>query len=126
MESLPIFDGGRNQSNLDYAQASRQLAVANYEKVIQTAFREVADALAQRGTIEDQIAARSKQSFAADRSVRLSDARYQAGVDSYLVALDAQRTAYASKQQLVDTRLARALNLVNLYRVMGGGIKQKD
>lgn len=120
--SLPIFDGGRNQSNLDYAEASQQLAVANYEKAIQTAFREVADALAQRGTIDDRLAARTKQTASASTSLRLSRARYQAGIDSYLVALDAQRTAYASQQQLVDTRLSRALNLVNLYRVLGGGI----
>ena len=120
--SLPIFDGGRNQSNLDYAEASQQLAVANYEKAIQTAFREVADALAQRGTIDDRLVARTKQTASASTSLRLSRARYQAGIDSYLVALDAQRTAYASQQQLVDTRLSRALNLVNLYRVLGGGI----
>ncbi|PHR20861.1 MAG: transporter [Sphingopyxis sp.] len=120
--ALPIFDGGRNKGNLDFAKASRELALANYEKAIQTAFREVADALAQRGTIDEQLAAQSDRTVAAETTLRLSEARFEAGVDSYLVALDAQRTAYSSQQQLVDTRLARALNLINLYRSLGGGM----
>ena len=120
--ALPLFDGGRNAANLDYAKASQQVAVATYERAIQTAFREVSDALAQRGTIEEQVAAQTARAEAASVGARLSDARYRAGVDSFLVALDAQRTAYAAQQQLVTTRLARGSNLVELYRSLGGGL----
>lgn len=120
--SLPLFDGGRNAGNLAYARASQQAAVASYEKAIQTAFREVADALATRGTIGEQIAAQTARANAAAAAARLSDARYRAGVDSFLVALDAQRTDYAARQQLLTTRLARASNLIELYRALGGGL----
>lgn len=120
--ALPLFDGGRNAANLDYAKASQQVAVATYERAIQTAFREVSDALAQRGMIEEQVAAQTARAEAASVAARLSDARYRAGVDSFLVALDAQRTAYAAQQQLVTTRLARGSNLVELYRSLGGGL----
>lgn len=120
--ALPLFDGGRNAANLDYAKASQQVAVATYERAIQTAFREVSDALAQRGTIEEQVAAQTARAEAASVAARLSDARYRAGVDSFLVALDAQRTAYAAQQQSVTTRLARGSNLVELYRSLGGGL----
>ncbi len=119
---LPLFDGGRNAGNLDYARASQQVAVATYERAIQTAFREVADALAQRGTIEEQVSAQGARVTAAQVAARLSDARYRAGVDSFLTALDAQRTAYAAQQQLVTPRLTRASNLVELYRALGGGL----
>ena len=120
--SLPLFDGGRNKGNLDYARASRQAAVATYQRAVQTAFREVADALAQPGTIDEQIAAQTARADAALVAARLSDARYRAGVDSFLTALDAQRTAYAAQQQLVATRLTRGANLVELYRALGGGL----
>ena len=120
--SLPLFDGGRNKGNLDYARASQQAAVATYQKAIQTAFREVADALAQRGTIDEQIAAQSARVNAANIAANLSDARYRAGVDSFLTTLDAQRTAYAARQQLVTTRFNRGANLVELYRSLGGGL----
>jgi len=122
--SLPLFDGGRNAANLAYAKASRDAAVASYEKAIQSAFREVADALATRGTIGEQIAAQDARAEAARVAAKLSDARYRAGVDSFLTALDAQRTAYAAQQQLQTTRLARAGNLVELYRALGGGMEQ--
>ncbi len=120
--SLPLFDGGRNKGNLDYARAGRDGAVATYEKTIQTAFREVADALAQRGTIDEQVAAQTARAEAATVAARLSDARYRAGVDSFLVSLDAQRTSYGAQQQLVTTRLSRGSNLVELYRSLGGGL----
>lgn len=121
---LPLFDGGRNAGNLDYARASRQVAVATYERTIQTAFREVADALADRGTIGERTAALTARAEAARVAARLSDARYRAGVDSFLVSLDAQRTAYSAEQQLVTARLTRATNLVTLYRVLGGGLAE--
>ncbi len=120
--SLPLFDGGRNKGNLDYARASQQAAVATYQKTIQTAFREVADGLAQRGTIDEQIAAQEARVHAAQVAAKLADARYRAGVDSFLTALDAQRTDYAAQQQLVSTRLSRSANLVELYRSLGGGL----
>jgi multidrug efflux system outer membrane protein len=121
--ALPIFDAGRNKGNLDYAKASQQAAVATYEKTIQTAFREVADALAQRGTIDEQVSAQTARANAAQVAAKLSDARYRAGVDSFLVALDAQRTAYAAEQQLVTTRATRSSNLIELYRALGGGLQ---
>jgi multidrug efflux system outer membrane protein len=120
--SLPLFDGGRARSNVRLARATQQAAVATYERTIQVAFREVADALAQRGTIEEQVAAQSARANSALVASRLSDARYRVGVTNFITALDAQRTAYAAQQQLVTTRLARANNLVELYRSLGGGL----
>lgn len=120
--TLPLFDGGRNAANLSYAKASQQVAVATYEKTIQTAFREVSDALATRGTINEQVSAQTARAEAAGVSLKLSDARYRAGVDSFLNTLDAQRTSYSASQQLQTTRLARASNLIELYRALGGGL----
>jgi multidrug efflux system outer membrane protein len=119
---LPIFDFGRNQAGLNYAKASQQVAIATYERTLQTAFREVADALAQRGTIDDQIQARERRATAAAVAAKLADARYRAGVDSFLTSLDAQRTSYAASLDLTTTRLTRATNLVTLYRALGGGL----
>jgi multidrug efflux system outer membrane protein len=120
--SLPLFDAGRRKGNLDYAKASQAAAISTYEQTIQTAFREVADALAQRGTITEQLDARTRRANAAGITARLSDARYRAGVDSFLTTLDSQRAAYAARQDLVSTRLARTSNLVELYRSLGGGL----
>ncbi|MFC0202888.1 efflux transporter outer membrane subunit [Novosphingobium soli] len=121
---LPLFDFGRRTGNLEYARASQQVAVATYERAIQTAFREVADALAQRGRIGEQVAAQTSRAQAAQVASRLSEARFRAGVDSFLTTLDAQRTAYAAEQQLVTTRLTQASNLVELYRTLGGGLEE--
>ena len=123
--SQTIFDFGRNAANLRYAKAGRDAALAGYEKAIQTAFREVADALAERGTIREQLAARTDRMTAAATAYRLSDARYRAGVDPFLTSLDAQRTLYAAQQNLVQTRLDAASNLVELYRALGGGLRSK-
>ena len=119
--SLPIFDGGTNISNLEVAEVDRNIAVARYEKAIQTAFREVADALAQRGTIDDQLAAQQSLYGATAESFRLSQARYEKGVDSYLTLLDSQRSLYAAQQNLINTQLSRVINIVTLYKVLGGG-----
>jgi multidrug efflux system outer membrane protein len=119
---LPLFDGGRRKGNLEYARASEQVAVSTYERAVQTAFREVADALAARGRIDERVSAQTARTEAALVAARLSEARYRAGVDSFLVSLDAQRTAYSAQQQLTTTRLARASNLVELYRALGGGL----
>ena len=120
--SLPLFDGGRIRGNLDAARAQQQAAVSTYEKTVQTAFREVADALAQRGTINEQIAAQTARVEAANVALKISDARYRTGVESFLTTLDSQRTAYSAQQLLVTTRLNRESNMVELYRSLGGGL----
>jgi multidrug efflux system outer membrane protein len=119
--SLPIFAGGANVANLDSAKADRDIAVANYEKAVQTAFREVSDGLAVQSTIQDRVGSQERLVAAANDSVRLSRARYGAGIDSSLTLLDAQRTLYTSQQGLIAARLARATNLATLYKSLGGG-----
>ena len=119
--SLPIFNAGSNQAKLKEAEVNRDIAVAQYEKAIQTAFREVADALALRGTISDQMAAQQSLTDAAGASYHLAQARYEEGSDSYLNVLDSQRSFYGSQQNLIGVRLARLTNLVTLYKVLGGG-----
>ena len=120
--SQTIFDFGANRGNLAYAKAERDVDVATYEKAVQTAFREVADALAQRGTIDTQVAAQAALVEANRQSLFLSNARYERGADTYLNVLIAQRAYYAAQQTLVTTRLARSLNLVTLYGALGGGL----
>jgi multidrug efflux system outer membrane protein len=119
--TLPIFDAGRNQAGLESAQAGRDIAVAQYEKAIQSAFREVADALAGRATLGEQLRAQRAQAAADTRRYDLSDLRYRNGVASSLDLLDAQRSLFASQQALVQTRLAQLQNQVQLYKVLGGG-----
>ncbi len=119
--SLPIFDGGTNQANLDSAVAGRDIAIAQYEKAIQTAFREVADALAQRSAVGDQLQAQNALVQASGEVFQMSQARFDRGVDSYLDVLDAQRSWYSARQTLIATRLARLTNGVTLYKVLGGG-----
>src|SRR5690606_31260316 len=99
----------------------RDIDVARYEKAIQVAFREVADALAERATLAERLDARRLQLDATQASYRLSDARYRGGVDSFLGVLDAQRTLYLAEQELIVARLSDAANRVTLYRVLGGG-----
>ena len=118
---MPLYEGGRNIANLNYAKDERDVAVATYEKAIQTAFRETADALARRGTIDEQLAAQEAQRDAAADALRLTNARYERGSDTYLNVLIAQRTVYAARQSLVATQLARATNLITLYKALGGG-----
>ena len=120
--SLPIFDFGRRSGNLAAAKAQQQAALASYEKTVQTAFREVADALATRGTIDERLSALGTRAESAGVAARLSDARYRAGVDSFLTLLDSERTAYAARRDLVTARLNRVTNLVTLYRSLGGGL----
>ncbi|HKY80570.1 MAG TPA: efflux transporter outer membrane subunit [Sphingobium sp.] len=120
---LPIFDFGRNKGNLRYAQATYDALLATYEKSVQSGFREVADALARRGTMTAQLEAQTSLRDAARVGYRLSEARFRAGVDPFLTTLDAQRTLYGAEQGLLATRLVRAANMVELYRAMGGGLK---
>ncbi len=118
---LPIFDAGRNQSNLEVAQANQGIALAQYEKVVQTAFREVADAFADRATLAQRLAAQTSLLEATQRTFTLSDARFKAGVDNYLTVLDAQRSLYAAQQTLIGLQLAEQANRITLYKVLGGG-----
>lgn len=119
--SIPIFEGGTNVANLDLANIQKRIEIANYEKTIQTAFREVADGLAARGTYDDQIKSLERYVFSQSRSLELSDLRYRSGVDSYLSVLTAQTNLYTAQQLLITARMERATNLVDLYRELGGG-----
>ena len=119
--ALPIFDAGRNQAGLESARAGREIAVAQYEKSIQTAFREVSDALAGQATLQEQVDAQRAQAQADAKRFELSDLRYRNGVASYLDLLDAQRSLFATQQSLVVTRLQQLQNQVTLYKVLGGG-----
>ncbi len=112
---------GRNQANLEFARASRDIAVAQYERSIQTAFREVADALAGRATLGDQLRAQAAQVNAFAIAYRLADLRYRSGASSYFDALDAQRSLFAAQLLLVQTQQLQLQNLVTLYRALGGG-----
>jgi NodT family efflux transporter outer membrane factor (OMF) lipoprotein len=118
---LPIFDAGRNQAGLQSATVSRDIAIAQYEKAIQVAFREVADALAGRSTLADQLQAQRAVTAAESARLKLSDLRYTNGVASYLDLLDAQRSLFAAQQALVQTRLAQLQSQVGLYKALGGG-----
>ena len=116
----PIFAGGANIANLALAKGQRDLTVAQYQQTIQTAFREVADALARRGTVNDQMSAQDRLVAAATDDYNLDLARYQEGIDPYLNTLLAQRTLYQARQTQASTRLIRADSLVTLYRTLGG------
>ena len=116
-----IFDAGRNRAGLASAEATRDIAVAQYERAIQQAFRDVADALAGRAFFGDQLAAQAKVVEAESVRYRLAKLRYDNGVSSYLDLLDAQRSLFAAQQALVQARLARLQNQVALYRSLGGG-----
>jgi outer membrane protein, multidrug efflux system len=117
---IPIFDA-RTRPAYDVAKVDREILLTQYEKAIQVAFREVADAMAQRGTLGDQMAAQQSLMEATAESYRLSDLRYKSGVDSYLSVLDAQRSLYGAQQGMIVVRLSRLTNLVTLYKVLGGG-----
>lgn len=119
--TVPIFSNVLNWANLRAAKADRDIFIAHYEKAIQAAFREVADALARRGTITDQMKAQQTLTGASQKIYDLSTARYRNGIDSYLNVLDAQRSLYSAQQGLIAIQLARLINLVNMYRVLGGG-----
>jgi multidrug efflux system outer membrane protein len=118
--NMPIFDA-RTWTAHRGAQVQRKLAVAQYEKAIQSAFRDVADALATRATIGEQLAAQQRLVEALAETNRLATARFEKGVDSYLVSLDAQRSLFAAQQGLVSVRLATFVSRVQLYAALGGG-----
>lgn len=119
--TLPIFQGGRNWANLLISEAQRDIAVAQYEKAIQVAFREVADELAAKATLDEQLQAQTNLVKAATATYDTSHARYDQGIDNFLSVLDAQRSQYDAQQALIETQKQRLANLVNLYKVLGGG-----
>jgi multidrug efflux system outer membrane protein len=116
----PIFRAGAGRAGVQLSQAQRDAALAAYERAIQTAFREVSDALARRGTIGEQLRANTARTAAAQDTFRLVEARYRGGIDSFLSSLDAQRSLYAAQRTLIAARLTGASNLVTLYRALGG------
>ncbi len=120
--NLPIFTGGYNTANLNYTKAQKDLYIATYEKTIQTAFQETADALARKGTIKEQLAAQSEYVASSQQYAQLAEKRYRYGVDTYLNMLDAQRTLYSARQSLILTQQTEYQNLITLYKVLGGGI----
>jgi NodT family efflux transporter outer membrane factor (OMF) lipoprotein len=119
--TLPIFNGGRNRANLTVGEKNQQILLAQYEKTVQTAFREVADVLVQREGLKAQIEAQKSLTDAAAAAFQLADARFKNGVDSYLVVLDAQRTLYTAEQSLITLQLNDAASQLTLYKVVGGG-----
>jgi multidrug efflux system outer membrane protein len=117
----PIFDAGRNRANLDVAKVNKEIAIAQYEKSIQTAFREVADSLAGRATLGEQLRALTAQTNAAQVTLKLADLRYRNGAASYFDVLDAQRSLFAAQLATVQAQTLQVQNGVTLYKVLGGG-----
>ncbi len=118
---MPLFDFGRTGASVDSAKAGRDIAVAQYEKAIQLAFREVSDALAGQATYNEQLRAQRAVAAAEAERYSLSDLRYRNGAASYLDLLDAQRSLFSAQQAAILANLARLQNQVTLYRVLGGG-----
>jgi outer membrane protein, multidrug efflux system len=124
--SIPIFTGGQNEANLDLAKVQKNIQIAQCEKTIQTAFREVSDALAARTTYIDQVKSQRQLVNAAADEVRLSTQRFRAGVDNYLPLLEAQQSLYSAQQTLLSLNQARLANLVTLYKALGGGWREHN
>jgi outer membrane protein, multidrug efflux system len=119
--TVPIFQAGKLQADLDVATLQKDINVAQYEKAIQVAFREVADGLAARGTYSDELASLERDAAAQQRALDLSQLLFKNGVTSYLAVLTAQTGLYGAQLNVVSTRLARLTNMVDLYRTLGGG-----
>jgi outer membrane protein, multidrug efflux system len=124
--TLPIFTAGKNRAELDAAKIGKLIEVANYEKAIQTAFREVADDLAVRATVDVQVDAANALIQAEQRRYELADARFRQGVDNYLVVLSAQQDLYNAQQNLIQYLSARMFNMINLYQALGGGWRENS
>jgi len=124
--TLPIFDAGRNMANLDLSETRKNIAIAEYEKTIQTAFREVADTLVARNLLNEQVDAQAAVLAASRERLKLSEARYENGISSSLDVLDAQRELFSAEQSLVQARLLRLTNSIDLYRSLGGGLKAQS
>ncbi|CAM4424130.1 hypothetical protein F901_03333 [Acinetobacter dispersus] len=121
---LPIFDWGTRKANIKISETEQKIAVADYEKAIQSAFREVNDALAARAYIDERLAAQRRLVSATETTYKLSTARFRAGIDSYLTVLDAQRSAYAAQQGLLMLEQTKLNNQIELYKALGGGLSQ--
>lgn len=117
---VPIFDA-RTWHAYDVTKIEKEISIAEYEKAVQTAFRDVADALAERGTVSQRLAAQQSLVDALMATHRLSEMRYHKGIDSYLSVLDAQRSLYGAEKGLIMLRLAGINNLITLYKALGGG-----
>jgi outer membrane protein, multidrug efflux system len=122
--SVPIFAGGVNVANLDLSKIEKNVYIAQYEKTLQSAFREVDDALAARGTLDDQLAAQRALLDDSAEAYHLADLRFRTGVDSFLPVLDAQRALYSAQQAVVSLQLLRLQNMATLYKALGGGMKE--
>ncbi|KIY39078.1 multidrug transporter [Pseudomonas sp. 10-1B] len=119
--NIPIFNHGRNKANLDVAKVQSSIEVANYQKAIQTAFREVSDGLVAKSYLDAQVVAEHKRVQANGKSYALANSRYREGVDTFLNTLDAQRNLFSAEQDLITVKLARINNLISLYKALGGG-----
>ncbi|EBI8446759.1 efflux transporter outer membrane subunit [Salmonella enterica] len=119
--TLPIFHGGALRANLEAAHIQKRIEIADYEKVIQEAFREAADGLAGQHTLGEQVLAERRSVEASQNAFDLAELRFQEGVDDYLTLLDTWRMLYGSQQRLVRIRLMQQLNMINLYKALGGG-----
>jgi multidrug efflux system outer membrane protein len=122
--SLPIFAGGANLAALKLSKVQRDILTVQYQQAVQQAFREVADGLAARATLDSQLAADQRLADATRESFRLSQMRFDNGVDSYLTVLDSQRSFFTAQQSLVNVQMARLQNLVTLYKALGGGWRE--
>ena len=120
----PIFTAGSLRASLDYAKVQKDINVATYERTVQSAFREVSDGLAARGTYTDQLQAQLRLVEASEDYFRLAEGRYRTGVDSYLTLLDAQRQLFNAQQALIDARFNQLTSEVNLYKALGGGLNE--
>jgi len=124
--NLPIFTGGRNVANLDLSKIEKNVYIAQYEKTLQSAFREVDDALAARNTLDEQLTAQRALLDDSSASYRLAEMRFRNGVDSFLPVLDAQRALYSAQQAVVSLELLRLQNMATLYKALGGGMKESS
>ena len=124
--SLPLFAGGRLIAGLEASSIQRDMAVASYEKAIQNAFREVADALAQRSTSNEQLEAARSLRDASKQSYDISNVRYEIGVDSFMNVLDAQRMLFSAQQAYINSELQKEINTINLYKALGGGWRGRN
>ena len=121
--NLPIFDWGTRRANIKISETDQKIALSDYEKSIQSAFREVNDALATRANIGDRISAQRRLVEATNTTYNLSNARFRAGIDNYLTVLDAQRSSYSAEQGLLLLEQANLNNQIELYKTLGGGVK---
>jgi multidrug efflux system outer membrane protein len=123
--TMPLFHGGANVANLDLAHAQKRIEIAQYERTIQSAFREVADALIARATYDREVTFQIAQVAAEQVRFDLSMQRYRAGIETYLTVLDSQRDLYTAQQVLIRLRADRLTNLADLYRALGGGWRER-